>query len=353
MAKRTARKRPTLYDVFHKNPLSGKGVAKTDKMPRNFKNFFKLSWWHMGTIISVNLMFIFGNFPLMLGLLGASGLLSDTMATPSSSIFANLYGAIQSGHDPLSAAIYGIHGMPSEMLVTSNATRVMFALTFLIIFTWGFVNTGTTYILRNLIKGDPVFFWHDFFYAIKRNLRQGFFMGVIDLVLCITVGYALFLYRARMTYGWFAPFMFYFALFIAFIYFVMRFYMYTLMITFDLSIFKIIKNAFIFSSVGLKRNAAGFFGIFALVILDWYLLKFIMPLGLILPIILLYGYCAYIGSYVSWPKIKQIMVDPYVTKEELEAEEEEEERQRVFKDDMTEPQKRISAPKTETENNEE
>ena len=42
MAKINKKKRNTLYDFFHKNPLAGKGVSKNDTLPRNFKNFFKL-----------------------------------------------------------------------------------------------------------------------------------------------------------------------------------------------------------------------------------------------------------------------------------------------------------------------
>jgi len=162
MARKTGKKRATLYDLFHKNPLSGKGVSKADKLPRNFKNFFKLSWWHSGTIISVNIMFIVGNFPLFFGLIAILGLLSDTLPTPTSAIFANLFGTMQETLDPLSAALYGVHGMPGEMLVTSNATTVMYCLALLLFFTWGFVNIGTTYILCNLIKGEPIFFWQEF-----------------------------------------------------------------------------------------------------------------------------------------------------------------------------------------------
>lgn len=335
MAKRTGKKRPTLYDLFHKNPLSGKGVSKTDRLPRNFKNFFKLSWWHSGTILSVNLIFMLGNFPLLLGLLGVSGLLSDTLPTPSSAIFANLFGTMQETLDPMSAALYGVHGMPSEMLVTSTATTVMYCLAFLVFFTWGFVNIGTTYILRNLIKGDAIFFRHDFWYAIKRNLRQGFIMGIIDLVLIGVIAYDLMLFYAQMPYYWYASFMFYFMVFLAIIYAVMRFYIYTLIITFDLSLPKIIKNAFIFSSLAWKRNGAGLLGILALVIIDWYLIKFLTPVGILLPIVFLYGWCAYIGSYVSWPKIKAVMVDPYMTEEEKAAELSEEEEDRVFEDDVT------------------
>ncbi len=330
MAKLNRRKKATLYDVFHKNPLAGKGVSKNDTLERNFKNFFKLSWWHIGTIISVNLVFLIGNFPIMFGLLAISGILTTSIPSPSSVVYANLFGIIQNGANPFNAAIYGVHGIPSEMTVQNTTTKVLFLLTLLIFFTWGFVNVGTTYILRNLIKGDPIFFFKDFFYAIKRNLRQGFIMGILDLVFIFMIGYGLMIYYYNLPN---TAFFFYLLIFIAFLYFLMRFYIYSIMITFDLSIFKIIKNSFIFAGVAMKRNALGFLGIALLVIMDWYMLKYITPLGIILPVVVLYGYCAYIGSYVSWPKIKELMVDPYAD-ENKKVQDAEIEEAKIFTDDV-------------------
>lgn len=327
MAKHSGKKRPTLYDLFHRDPFAGKGVSKNDTLPRNFRNFFKLSWWHIGNIVSVNLLFIFGNFPIFFGLLGFSGLLNDTLPSPASSIYANLFGTMQESIDPVSAALYGIHGVQGTLSVTTTATTVMYILFGLIIFTWGFVNIGTTYILRNLIKGDPIFLWHDFWYSIKRNLRQGFIMGIIDVLLCFLICYDTAFFFFNMG-NYTSGLLFYASLFIGIVYFIMRFYIYNLIITFDLSLPKIIKNAFIFSALGLKRNIVALLGIAALVLIDYYLMIIILPLGVILPIIVLYGYCAYIANYASWPKIKEVMVDPY-TKEEKEEEEP------IFNDDVT------------------
>lgn len=328
MAKLNGKKIPTLYDLFHKDPLSGKGVSKADKMPRTFKNFFKLSWWHIGNIFSVNMAFVLGNFPLIFLLLGFSGLLNNSAPSPTSSIFTSLFGAMQQSSDPFTAALYGIHGIQGAVSITTTATMVMYFIGILVIFTFGFTNIGTTYILRNLIKGDPIFVWHDFWYAIKRNLRQGFIMGIIDIFLLVTICYNLVFYYFNM--GTYIPaLMFYSTLLIGLIYLVMRFYIYNLIITFDLSLFKVIKNAFIFSALGLKRNIVALLGIVLIGIIDYYLILLFLPLGVLLPFMILYGYCAYIGCYASWPKIKEVMIDPYATEET-----EEEEEEVIFSDDV-------------------
>jgi len=315
MAKLNGKKLPTLYDLFHKNPLSGKGVSKHDEMPRTFKNFFKLSWWHIGNIFTVNMAFIFGNFPLIFLLLGFSGLLNDTASSPASSLYATLFGAMQEASDPFTAALYGIHGIQGTVSVTTTATTVMYIIGALVVLTFGFVNIGTTYIIRNLIKGDPIFAWHDFWYAIKRNLRQGFIMGVLDIIILVMTVYDVIFFYFNIGTSVFS-FMFYASVLLAIVYFIMRFYIYNLIITFDLPLFKIIKNAFIFSALGLKRNIVALLGIALIIFIDYTLILVFLPLGLILPFMIMYGYCAYIASYAAWPKIKEVMIDPYVTEEE-------------------------------------
>jgi uncharacterized membrane protein YesL len=204
----------------------------------------------------------------------------------------------------------------------------MYAIGALLILTFGLTNIGTTYILRNLVKGEPVFVWHDFWYAIKRNIRQGIIMGIIDIFITVLIFYDLAFFYFNMGAA-IAPLMFFAALALGIVYFIMRFYIYNLIITFDLSLFKIIKNAFIFSAVGLKRNILAFFGIVLIAVIDYYFMILILPLGVILPIIVLYGYCAYIANYASWPKIKEIMVDPYENENKSDE-------KTVFADDVTE-----------------
>ena len=329
MSKNSRKKGPTLYDLFHRDPLAGGGISKNDTLERNFKNFFRLSWWHIGHILSVNMLFIFGNFPFFFGLLAFSGLLNDTLPSPASSVFPSLFGVVQEGYNPFTAALYGIHGVQGNLSVNTTATNVMYGLFFLIFITWGFVNTGTTFILRNLVKGEPVFTLRDFFYSIKRNLLQSFIMGVIDLGICLLLCYdIIFFYFNMGTYV--SALMFYVSILLALIYFVMRFYIYIILITFNLSIPKIFKNSFIFSALGMKRHLLALLGIAVVAFIDYYLMILILPLGIILPIIILYGYCAYMGAYAAWPKIKQYMIDPYKGEEEAKKEEE-----TVFHDDVT------------------
>lgn len=327
MAKLNGRKIPKLYDLFNKNPFSGKGVSKKDDLPRTFKNFFKLSWWHIGKITSVNMLFLMGIFPVIFLMIGFSGYLNDVVSSPASSIYSVLYGAFQNGgSDPVNAAFYGVHGIHGYLSVTSVASKVMYALGALVVFTFGFANVGTTYILRNLIKGEPVFVWHDFWYAIKRNLKQGFIMGILDVLFLMVLTYDIIFFFFNMG-SYTSSVLFFASILLMAIYLIMRFYIYNVMITFDLSLFKILKNSFIFSALGLKRNLVALLAIVIIFLLDYFLLLVLLPLGIMLPFIFLYGYCAYIASYAAWAKIKEFMIDPYVKEETVQPD-------NIFNDDV-------------------
>jgi hypothetical protein len=86
-----------------------------------------------------------------------------------------------------------------------------------------------------------------------------------------------------------------------------------MMITFDLPIKKLIKNAFLFTFIGLKRNFVGLLGVALVVVLNYLLmmLTFTFSVSLILPFVLTTGICGLISVYCAYPLIKKHMIDPY------------------------------------------
>ena len=222
----------------------------------------------------------------------------------------------------MTAALYGIFGVQAEVGYPTTWTYIMYGLSALVLFTFGFVNVGTTYIIRNMIKGEPIFMWDDFWYAIKRNWKQGLIMGIIDVVVSLLVCYDIVFFYYNTGVSGMMNFMFYAAILLAALWFWMRFYIYLVMITFDLSIFKILKNALIFSLVGFKRNFMATLGIAVMVGLTYTIMLLYLPLGIIIPFVLLFADCTFMACYAAWPKIKEIMIDPYYTDPDPEPEEE-------------------------------
>ncbi len=308
--------------------LDGKGVKKEPEGPKNLKNFFISYWRKFGQLVTVNIYYVFGNFPVLFAMLAISGNLNVKLSAPTSSLYSALYGLMENGaNTPLLATLNGIHGVSGELSIPTTATNVFWWLSLLVLVTFGLVNVGCTYILRNMVKGEPIFMWTDFWYAIKRNWRQGIILGVLDLVFMGVIAYDIVFFNLN-TSNFMLGVFFWFSIALSVIYLFMRFYMYIVMVTFDLSIFKILKNALIFSLLGIKRNVMALLGIALSLFITWYTLNLFVPLGIIIPFVALFGTCSFMGAYAAFPKIKQYMIDPYYVEEEDEGDFEEP----IFKD---------------------
>lgn len=311
------------FRLFNNYSLDGKGVPKDIDEPRNFKFFFKLLWRNLSRLMSVNMLIVFSNFPIFFILFALSGNLNTTSYSPVSSLFGPLYGATKiSGEvSPLISALKGVHGVQVEISIPTTATYIFYALGLLTIFTFGLSMVGTTYIVRNIVKGEPIFLMHDFWHAIKRNIRQGIIFGIIDIGLCFLIFYDIIFFWANASGSYWTSVMFYGAVAIGIIYFVMRYYIYIMMVTFKLSLYKLLKNALIFTAVGIKRNIVGTLGIIALIMFSYSLLMIFPPLGAIIPFIITIAIGQFIGIYTAWPKIYSIMIEPYIEEDTTPAEE--------------------------------
>ena len=306
--------------------LEGKGVKKEPEGPKNLKNFFISYFRKFGQLVTVNIYMIFGNFPVLFALLALSGNLNVHLPAPASKLYTVLYGVLRDTGSPVLSALNGAYGMRGDLSLPTTATNVCWALSLLLIFTFGLVNVGTTYILRNMVKGEPIFMWSDFWYAIKRNWRQGLILGALDLVFMFVIAYDILFFYTNIG-SFMLNVFFWFSLFLAVIYYFMRFYMYIVMITFDLSIFKILKNAVIFAILGFKRNFMALLGMALVLFLTAGIFSIFIPLGIIIPFVCLFSTCAYMSAYAAFPKIKQYMIDPY-----YEEEEDDEDFEPIFKD---------------------
>jgi uncharacterized membrane protein YesL len=102
------------------------------------------------------------------------------------------------------------------------ATNIFWVLSLLVIFTFGLVNVGTSYILRNMVKGEPIFMWSDFWYAIKRNWKQALPFGMIDVAINFILIWNIYSMFMSSTGSYFTSSMFWCNIVLFVIYFVMR-----------------------------------------------------------------------------------------------------------------------------------
>ena len=304
-------------DFFNFNRDNRPDAKEEDTTP-NVKFYFKSLLRKFWKLSALTLMMMVGAIPLFV----AFFLSLNIPTTPAGNdvIFPQLYGANLIDASPITTFFLDLFGAQSAVHIYSAmgyyigiaACILVFAITF------GWQNVGVTYVLRGMVRGEPVFLISDYFYGIKKNLKQGFFLGLIDALVLFFLGYD-FLFFLNRTGTFFMDVGFYAVLAMAVLYFFMRFYLYLLQITFHLSIRKILKNALIFAILGFKRNFMGALGMVlltAILALFLPLMAFNIVLVLILPILFYFACTAFTAAYAAYPIIDRYMIAPYVNAED-------------------------------------
>jgi len=246
-------------------------------------------------------MFILCNFPVFFVLYAISGYPSIQTFAPYYQQYAPLLGASYFDQSPLTASLLGIFGVQAGVTVPTTATYIFLALGLLLLITFGPANVGMTYQLRSIVREEGLFLWSDFWYAIKRNWKQGLIYGVIDLLIMGILGYDFLYFYLNLGSGS-TPIsiMFFMTFAMCIIYAMMRMYIYLMMITFDLSIFKLLKNALSFTILGIKRNIMALLGIVLLFALEYLVLYIFFPIGVILPFIFLFSIGSLKNSRITY-----------------------------------------------------
>jgi uncharacterized membrane protein YesL len=166
--------------------------------------------------------------------------------------------------------------------------------------------SGFAFILRNYARQEHAFLWLDYKDTIKSNWKQSLAVGTISFIAFFVMIFSAKFYYFQMNNNnndfFVIPFLFS-AIFII-LFTVMQFYIYTLLITFQLSVKQILKNAFIFSFAGLWHNLIIilFCGILALAT---YILS---PLSFFFVPFILLSTFGFIISFNTWPVIDKYMM---------------------------------------------
>jgi len=177
----------------------------------------------------------------------------------------------------------------------------------------GPVQAGFTYVLRNFSRQRHAYVWWDFKDHAKANFKQGMIVTVINLVIVFLLGLAINSYiqfspqfQGIISYAAIGFISLAFAVFLS-----MNFFIYPLMVTYDMKITQLYKVAYSFAFLKLIPNLLLLLGISVILVLAY---SIILPIGLILTgVILPAGILFLINFYV----------DPIIRKfdEEQEAQE--------------------------------
>lgn len=288
----------------------------------NLKYFFKLFGRRFPRILTLNLMMLVQILPILAAVLVY--MWSDTTPTQTSNLFAPLWGVSQISDAPAVSVWLSTLNIQTFVPVQTLPNIIAYVVLFLVTaLTWGWQQVGAAYNLRSMVRREPVYLWSDFFYAIKRNLKQAFIVGILDFLFLFLLVFD-YLYFYMVTGSFAVDFMFFIIFALIILYSIMRFYLYLLLITFDLKTLKLFKNALIFAVLGVKRNVMALLGIVLIIAINLLLIVGGLSIGLATPVILplfyLLGVSGFITTYAAYPIIQKYMIDPYATNEEDAAE---------------------------------
>ncbi len=291
----------------------GKGIDKDAPQKRSFFRFFDIffrKFWHL---VRLNLLYALTMLPTFIIVFLLAGIISDTMFSMGD-IQGLLQNMAQQGAEYLNDPQTFEYEL-SHLIVTFDLFfRFVIAFVFTIFWGMGPASAGFTYVLRNFAKEEHAWIWSDFKDATKNNFKQSLIVYLIDIV-----AFVIF-YIAFMVYGQMSGFLGalrYVIMMILFIYTLMHLYIYPIMVTFDLKLKEIYRNALLFAIGKLPSNmlvflilAAIHFGAVFLCVL--YGGGYAIPLFgvlVILELFILLSFSGLLVNFNSYPKLKKYMID--------------------------------------------
>lgn len=192
---------------------------------------------------------------------------------------------------------------------------VVYYLLCVLVLPFGLANVGITNISRNLSRDKHSFGISDFFTTIKKNWKQALPIGIINVIVTALLLFGIYFYtRFEGTMSTiFAAFSI--AMFIFFS--MMKYYIWTIVITFKLKTMDVYKNSFYLTFLNLKKNILiGIISIlfFALMFGIWYMCGYDLY---VLTVILLFILCFYPGfknllvQFCTFDAVNKYMIEPY------------------------------------------
>ncbi len=212
---------------------------------------------------------------------------------------------------------------------------LLWAITALPIVTRGWADAGLTFITRNFSREKHAFLKEDFFETIKKNRKNAFLIGVINMTVTGILIFNLLLLIPKMVPGLYIllgtpadqippaqdlsiPELVLLALslmgYIVFTW--MKYYVPFLMITFKLSIKQVYKNAFLFTGANMKVNLIvsailiGVYGVLA-AILVMFPYAMVAVIVILLALSILPAFRSFLIQHSIFPAIKRLIIDPY------------------------------------------
>ena len=204
---------------------------------------------------------------------------------------------------------------------------------------------GLTFVCRNYAREEHAFILSDFWDAVKNNWKQFLANGIICYIFYVLMSISIPFYSAQLNSNSLLYIPFVVCCIISFLFICAQFYIPVMIITFDLGLKQIYKNALIFAIVGLWRNLM-LIAILAVFIVAAIIFFLMIPALAVLVLFALavfwmFGFFGFLINFAVYPMIVKFIITPYekAQQEKKKAEagentEEEEEDEPDFQDSL-------------------
>lgn len=244
----------------------GKGVEKKEYVPR-VEMFWDLLWRKGWMMVKTNAIYLVANIVVLI-------FIWFGYATVSTGILATLKGSVFLSAATLYLSVIGI----------------------------GFIIPGLSFLTRYFVCQRHVFLFSDFFEQITANFKKGIMLFIADslIIYLSTVAYALYGKLAVTNNIMFIPLGILTAGLL--IYFMMHFYIYPIMVTFDLGLKDVLKDSLLLTLAHLPWN---FLILFIISVISFLLYFLNTTIGLIIATVIGIALINFIVNF---------MVDPIIYK---------------------------------------
>ena len=265
-----------------KESKPGPGILKDAPEKRRFFLFFEILFAKFGKLIQLNFIYLITLIPLLFGLYFSLDINT-----------ANL------GNEPL---------------FVINPDYISIGVLIASVFVTGPATAGFAFVLRNLQRREHAWVWSDFWNQYRKNFLQGSLMAAIDLV-CYTflyVAFNFYMFVMPMDFPEIGTTMPYLAAgivgLITIIFTWAHFYIYTMMVTFELKLTKMLKNSFIFAIGKLPLNILITFIVGSVLVGCLYVLMYSTLAAALILAVFLVALLGFIIVFSTYPTIDKLML---------------------------------------------
>lgn len=192
--------------------------------------------------------------------------------------------------------------------------NLIFLFFFPMIFLSPFV-AGLTFVCRNYAREEHAFILSDFWDAVKNNWKQSLANGIICYIFFVLMSISIPFYSTQLSSNSLLYIPFVVCCIISFLFICAQFYIPVMIITFDLSLKQIYKNALIFSIVGLWRNLMliAILAVFIIAAIIFFLMIPALAIFVlfVLAVFWMFGFFGFLINFAVYPMIVKFIITPY------------------------------------------